>query len=194
MSYYRRGYYGFTMSPVVWLITINLLVFIIVNLARLKGYNLYPHLGVQGASVLSQPWTLVTAMFVHGGFWHLFANMITLFFFGNFLSQLVNYGRFFIVYFIGGIAGNLLFILLAPPFDIAVGASGALFALGGALAFLRPKVPVFIFPIPAPVPLFVAVIGGFIILSFLPGVAWQAHLGGMLVGLVAGYIFRKQRF
>ena len=46
------------------------------------------------------------------------------------------------------------------------------------------------FPIPAPIPLWVAVIGGFIILTFLPYIAWEAHLGGLLFGLVVGYILK----
>lgn len=76
--------------------------------------------------------------------------------------------------------------------SIAIGASGAIFALGGALTMMRPQLKVIVFPIPAPLPLWTAVIGGFIILSFLPFVAWQAHLGGLIVGLVAGYIFRRR--
>jgi membrane associated rhomboid family serine protease len=73
-----------------------------------------------------------------------------------------------------------------------VGASGAIFALGGALAMLRPKLPVLVFPIPVPMPLWIAVIGSFVVLSFIPSVAWQAHLGGLIVGLVAGYFFRRR--
>ena len=76
--------------------------------------------------------------------------------------------------------------------SIAVGASGAVFAVGGALAVMRPKLKVFIFPIPLPLNLWIAVIGGLVILSFLPYVAWQAHLGGLIVGLIAGYIFRRK--
>ena len=74
-----------------------------------------------------------------------------------------------------------------------MGASGAIFAVAGALTVMAPKMRVFIFPIPAPLPLWVAVIGGFIILSFFPNVAWQAHLGGLILGLVAGYILRGRR-
>jgi len=85
-----------------------------------------------------------------------------------------------------------MFILLGPPFATAVGASGAVFALGGALAIMRPKLKVIIFPIPIPLDLWIAVIGGFLVISFLPYIAWQAHLGGLVTGLVAGYFFRKR--
>lgn len=86
-------------------------------------------------------------------------------------------------------------MLLAPPLSIAIGASGAVFALGGALAVMRPKLRVLVFPVPVPMPLWVAVIGGFVIISFLPNVAWQAHLGGLAFGTIGGYFFRrKERF
>ena len=138
------------------------------------------------------PVALLTSMFMHAGFWHLFANMLTLFFFGSYFYQLVGTGRFLAVYFGGGILGNILYLLLGEPISIMVGASGAVFALGGALAIMRPKLRVFIFPIPIPMPLWVAVIGGFLIISFFPNVAWQAHLGGLIFGLIAGYFFRRR--
>jgi len=97
-----------------------------------------------------------------------------------------------IIYFGGGILGSILYILLGEPLSIAVGASGAVFALGGTLAMMRPKLKVIVFPIPVPLPLWVAVIGGFVILSLLPFIAWQAHLGGLIIGLIAGYIFRRK--
>jgi membrane associated rhomboid family serine protease len=118
--------------------------------------------------------------------------MLTLYFFGTYLSRLVGEGKFLFVYFGGGILGNILFLLLAPPFSVAVGASGAIFALGGALAVMRPRIPVFVFPIPLPIPLWLAVIGGFLLLSFLPYIAWQAHLGGLILGLIAGYFFKRR--
>jgi membrane associated rhomboid family serine protease len=170
------------------LVIINLLLFI----ATLIVGELIFLLGLQPAGVLSRPWTIVTSMFLHASFWHIFANMLTLFFFGTYLSRLVGNKKFLLVYFGGGILGNILFMLLASPFSIAVGASGAIFALAGALVLMRPKLPVIIFPIPLPIPLWVAVIGGFLILSFLPLIAWQAHLGGLVFGLIAGYIFRRR--
>ena len=132
-------------------------------------------------------------MFMHGGLWHVLANMLTLYFFGSYLSRLVGESKFLITYLGGGILGNILFILLAPPFSVAVGASGAVFALGGVLTAMMPKLRVFIFPIPVPLPLWVAVIGGFIILSFLPYIAWQAHLGGLGFGLIIGYFLRRRK-
>ncbi|MFQ6121589.1 MAG: rhomboid family intramembrane serine protease [Dehalococcoidales bacterium] len=148
--------------------------------------------GLQPASFLLRPWTIVTNLFIHAGLWHILANMLTLFFFGTYLYRLVGKNKFLIVYFGGGILGNILFILLAPPFSIAVGASGAIFALGGALTVMRPRLPVVIFPIPVPIPLWLAVIGGFLILSFMPYIAWQAHLGGLVLGLIAGAFFKRR--
>ena len=184
-----RSYQGFRLTPIWVLIGLNLLFFI----ATLIAPALILLLGLQPASLLLRPWTIVTSIFVHGGFGHIFANMLTLYFFGRYLSQLIGDGRFLAVYFGGGILGSILFILLASPFSVAVGASGAVFALGGALTVLVPRLRVFIFPIPVPIPLWGAVIGGFVILSFLPFIAWQAHLGGLIVGLIAGYFFRRNR-
>ena len=193
MSYYYGRYQGFRMGLILWLITINLLMFVLTALAAITGrVSLVSLLGVRGATFLSQPWTLFTAMWLHGSFWHILANMITLHFFGTYLSKLVGNRKFLSVYLIGGVVGNLLFALIAPPFATAIGASGAIFAAGGALAMMRPKTPVYVFPIPAPIPLIGAVIGGFVVLSFFPGIAWEAHLGGLIVGLIAGYFFRRQ--
>jgi len=186
MSY--RRYRGFSLSPALILIIVNFLLFI----ATLIAPQLVFLLGLQPESFLSRPWTIVTSMFMHAGFGHIFVNMFTLYFFGGSVSRLLGDGRFLIVYFGGGILGSILFMLLAPPFSIAIGASGAVFALGGALAVMRPKMRVFVFPIPLPIPLWIAVIGGFLILSFFPYVAWQAHLGGLVFGLILGYIFRRR--
>ena len=177
------------LNPVFVIIALNLGLF----LATAVSEDLIFYLGLQPASVLKEPWTVVTSMFVHSGFFHFFANMITLFFFGTSLHRLIGDRRWLLIYFGGGILGSIFFILLGPEFAIAVGASGAVFALGGALAVMRPNLRVFIFPIPAPIPLWIAVIGGFVLLSFIANVAWEAHLGGLLFGLGAGYLFRGRR-
>ncbi len=183
-----RSYPADGLNVILILVIINFVIFF-ATLIRPEFIYL---LGFQPAAFFSRPWTVVTAMFVHAGFWHIFANMLTLYFFGSYFSRLVGRDKFLFVYFVGGIVGNLLFWALASPFAVAVGASGAVFALAGGLVMMRPKLPVIIFPIPLPIPLFVAVIGGFLILSFMPLVAWQAHLGGLIVGLIAGYISRRK--
>jgi len=183
-----KSYQGFKLTPIWLLITVSFLVFIATSINQ----DLVLLLGLQPVSFLARPWTIVTNLFVHSSLWHILANMMTLYFFGTYLYRLLGENKFLIVYFGGGILGNILFLLLGPSFSIAVGASGAVFALGGVLAVMRPKLPVFVFPIPAPIPLWIAVIGGFFIISFLPYIAWQAHLVGLVFGLIAGYFFRKR--
>ena len=148
-------------------------------------------LGLNRLLFLDRPWTLLTSMFVHADFWHIFANMFTLYFFGNYVHALIGEKKFLIVYFLGGFAGGALYLLMASPLSIAVGASGAIFAVAGVLVVMRPNLRVIVFPIPLPVPLWVAVLGGFVIMSFASFVAWQAHLGGLALGLIAGLIFRR---
>lgn len=184
------------LNPVLVIISLNIGVFIATTISS----GLVGDLGLWSPAEVffEQPWGIVTSMFVHDGFFHLFANMITLFFFGSFLNRLIGSGKLLLVYFGGGILGNIFFVLLGTllypdSLALAVGASGAVFALGGALAVMQPNLRVFIFPIPAPMPLWIAVIGGFVILSFLPYIAWEAHLGGLLFGLIAGYLFKGRR-
>ena len=180
------------LNPLWVLIGLNVILFIVTLIDR----DVVFLLGFQPATFFSQPWTIVTSLFIHRDWWHIIANMITLYFFGRNLFRLVGENKFLTVYFIGGIVGNILFMLLAPPLSRVVGASGAVFALGGALAVMRPKLKVLVFPIPVPLPLWAVVIGAFAILIVVPAIAWQAiawqaHLGGLIVGLIAGYFFRK---
>jgi membrane associated rhomboid family serine protease len=173
-------------NAVLFLIALNILTFI----ACLLRPEIRYFLGLIPALFPQQPWTIVTNMFVHVGFGHILFNMISLYFLGSFSLRLVGERNFLIVYFLGGIVGNVLFILLANPLSMGVGASGAIFALGGALAAIAPRIRVFVFPIPAAIPLWVA-IALFLLISFLPGIAWQAHVGGLILGLGAGYFLKK---
>ena len=183
-----RNYRRSSQTPVWALIGTNVLLFI----ASLSVPGLILFLGLLPADVSVRPWTVITSLFLHGGIGHLLVNMITLYFFGRNLGLLVGNKKLLAVYFTGGILGNLLYLLLASPFSIVIGASGAIFALGGVLTMMRPKLKVLVFPIPVPIPLWTAVIGGFLIVSFFPNVAWQAHLGGLAFGLGLGYFFRRR--
>ena len=136
---------------------------------------------------------MVTNLFVHASFGHILFNMLALLFLGSFTARLVGERSFVAVYFAGGILGNIFYMITAPSHAVAVGASGAIFALGGVLVALAPKVKVIVFPVPAPLPLWIAVIGGFFILMIIPNVAWQAHLGGLVLGLGAGEFLKRKR-
>jgi membrane associated rhomboid family serine protease len=190
------------MNPILVIISLNVGIAIATAISQGLVFDLALYSPFE--LFLDYPWGLVTSMFVHDGFFHLFANMITLYFFGSFLSRIIGSGRLLFIYLVGGLVGGVFFVLLGTLLNpdsvsLAVGASGAVFALGGALTVMAPKIKVVIFPIPAPMPLWVAVVGIFIVLTLLPmlnaftNIAWQAHLGGFLFGLVVGYIFKGQR-
>ena len=133
-------------------------------------------------------------MFVHVEIWHILGNMLTLFFFGRVVYQLIGTKWFLLVYFVGGIAGNLLYIWLGEPYAIAIGASGAVYALAGALVVMMPTMKVTLYGV-IPMPLWAFVLIFLVLWSipgFIPGIAWQGHLGGFVVGIIAGFIFRRR--
>jgi uncharacterized protein len=184
------------LNPVFIIIGINVIIFIAVNissglltnLALWAPLDLYTHYS----------WGIVTSMFTHQSFTHILFNMLTLYFFGSYLLKMIGTKNFLIIYFGGGLLGGIFFVLIStlmnPNIGVAaIGASGAIFALGGTLAVLMPRMKVYIMFIPIPVPLWIAVIGGCIIMSFFSNVAWEAHLGGLLFGLAAGYIIKRQK-
>lgn len=116
----------------VWLIGINVAVFIIIRLAMLKGIELTPLLTMhRGAVVGGQYWRLLTSMFTHEELFHLASNCYALYIYGLILERGIGRGRFAAVYFSGGLLGNLLsFAFMQNP---SIGASGAVFGLLGAV-------------------------------------------------------------
>jgi membrane associated rhomboid family serine protease len=189
------------LNPVFIIIGINVFIFIAANISDTLAYNLglwapldYYLNGYMGYGGV---WGIFTSMFTHVSFTHILFNMLTLYFFGNYLLKLTGVKQFLIIYIGGGLMGGVFFVLLSTLFNFniawAIGASGAIFALGGTLAVLMPRMKVYIMFIPIPVPLWIAVIGGCIVMSFFANVAWEAHLGGLLFGLAAGYIIKRQK-
>ncbi len=191
-------------TGVLIIILVNVLVFILVRLRPEYVFDPFLptafHLGLNPDTFAHEPWTIITTCFVHYDFYHILGNMVTLYFFGTYLTMLVGEAKFLATYLVGGLVGSvcyLLWALYAPwgnPGETAIGASGAVFAVGGALAVLQPNLKVLLFFI-IPMPLWVAVIGGFVLLTVLAGtlgIAWEAHLGGLVVGLAAGLYFRRR--
>ncbi len=180
-------HFNFSRYKSVWvLIAINTFVFIVTTIRPDIGDSL----ALTKPFLNSNYWTILTAMFVHANFLHIFSNMLTLYFFGIFCLQLIDDKWFWIVYLVGGIFGNILYLLIGPTNSAVVGASGAIFAIGGVIAMIRPAQKVYVYFV-IPMPLWVAIGIAFGITVIIPGVAWQAHLGGLIVGLIAGFFFRQ---
>jgi len=196
-----RTYRPINLNVLWFLIALNVLIFILeivigeypIERAGEIVNKVVLLLGLRPDQLSQQPWTIISSMFVHGGFAHILFNTISLYFLGSFFLRAVGERSFLAVFFLGGLAGNALYILLAPPNVTGIGASGAIFAIGGALAVLVPRVPVYIFFIPIAMPLWVAILIFFLLSFLFSGIAWQAHLGGLLGGLIAGFVLRRRR-
>jgi membrane associated rhomboid family serine protease len=156
--------------------------------------------------------TLITSMFMHGGWIHIAFNMLFLWIFGNNIEDSMGRFRFAVFYLVGGIAAGLTHIFLSGGSEVpTLGASGAIAAVLGAYALLYPRARVltlvfalfiFIVEIPAMI-----MLGIWLLLQFLPaiqqfsapdnlgggGVAYFAHIGGFLFGLAAIKLFATRR-
>ena len=135
-----------------------------------------------------KPYQLVTHMFAHGGFFHLFFNMFVLWMFGTLLERVWGPKRFFIFYFVCGLAAGVAHLLLEN--SPAVGASGAIMGLFAAYAYLFPNTELIIFPIPVPVKAkyAVAIMAAFDLFGGVypsgSNIAHFAHLGGLVMGFI----------
>ena len=140
---------------------------------------------------LLRPWTFVTYMFLHGGYQHLFFNMLGLFFFGPPLERRLGGGRFLGLYFVGGVSGALFSLATQNPI---VGASAGVFAVSLGFARYWPNAIILIFGI-IPVRAWfmvasmtlLAILGSQGIAVGQGNVAHLAHLGGF----VGGWIYLK---
>ena len=97
------------------------------------------------AYVMVRPWTLVTYMFMHGGFTHILFNMLGLYFFGPRLEEELGGTRFLLLYFISGLMGAVLSFL--TPNAAIIGASGAVYGIFLGFAFFWPRERIYIWGI-----------------------------------------------
>lgn len=171
------------------------------------------------ASILTSPWTLLTVMLVHAGPFHIFANMVTFYFFGTPFEKMVGSRKLLEFYILSGLAAsigyilfhNMLYILHGatygggmPTLGPAVGASGAVVAVFGAVAMLYPDAEVLLyFFIPMKVKTALSLFAGLetvnlaataagFRLPVLGGFASSAHLAGLAVGVYYGYRLRQR--
>lgn len=213
--YYDNGNNFISQIPTVTknLVAINILMFIATlvneNFMVANFAMFYP------ASPFFKPWQILTHMFMHGGFWHIFFNMYSLLMFGSILERSLGPKKYLIFYFVTGLGAVALhtgvewmqarvFIangavhayqrLLMTP---TLGASGAIYGVLIGFAMLYPQARlILIFP-PIPVKakwlviIFVAIELVFSINGIQDGVAHFAHLGGMLFGWLLIRWWRK---
>jgi membrane associated rhomboid family serine protease len=147
------------------------------------------HLGLVPASVTHNlmVWQFVTYMFLHGGVFHLFFNMLNLYMFGNELERYWGTSRFIRYYFLTGIGAGVFAWLVAinnPNPIVVVGASGAIFGLLIAYGLTYPDRIVYLnFLLPIKVKWLVVIMGCLSFISSQGGlVGFVAHIGGMVVG------------
>jgi membrane associated rhomboid family serine protease len=157
--------------------------------------------------------TIFTAMFMHGGLFHVAGNMLYLWIFGDNVEDTLGHGRFLLFYLLSGVAAALAQIAVHPDSRIPmVGASGAVSGVLGAYLLLFPYARVLVLLIfgffvrivrwPA-----IIVLGFWIVVQFLNGLitvsvaaggaaggtAWFAHIGGFLAGIVLLFLMRPRR-
>jgi membrane associated rhomboid family serine protease len=178
------------------LIIINVGVFLLQVATHLLGSNfiaLYFGLIPERVTEDLMLWQLVTYMFLHGGIFHIFFNMLTLFMFGNDLERYWGTPRFLKYFFITGIGAGLCSWVVAPhSLSVVIGASGAIYGLLLAYGVTYPNRVVYVnFLFPIKVKWLVIIMGAMAFISSIggsePGVAHIAHLGGMVIG----YLFLR---
>ncbi len=196
-----------SLSVTMILILINIIAFI-VFLVLLSFYKnpefLYDFIAIKPSNILQGKylWTFVTSMFMHGSFFHIFANMFSLFFIGSLVEKILGVKRYFYFYMLSGLLAGVFFVFSSFlfPADLntfAVGASGALFGLVGLLVLLTPNLPVFIMFIPIPIKMKYAGPGILIVLWFISiagnvPIGNTAHFGGLIVGIVYGLYLKNK--
>ena len=151
-----------------------------------------------------RPWQLITHMFMHGGFWHIFFNMYTLFFFGVVLERVWGSKKFLLYYFVTGLgaAACHLGVMYLQGVDYnlpTVGASGAVYGvlLGYGMLFPNNRITMlFPFPVTLKAKWFVLIFGGIELVTGIfdtsSGIAHFAHLGGMLFGILLILYWKKR--
>ncbi len=148
------------------------------------------------------PWQFVTSIFLHGSFDHYLVNAIVMLFFGSELERRVGSKKYLEIFLLSGIVGNMFYILFAyatSNFAPAVGASGALYGVMGALAIIAPEIRVllfFVIPVDIKTATLLFAVYNIVMLplSYQTGVAYIAHIGGLLVGLYYGKKISSRRF
>ncbi len=154
--------------------------------------------------IASQPWRLITSAFLHGSPLHILFNLYALYVFGPVLERFLGRARYAALYLVGALGGSVGVVLVWQLYLVtggastkwldglftpasAYGASGAIFALMGALLVLRKAIGLQLFQI-------VLVVGVNLAFGFfVRGIAWQAHVGGLATGAAIAAVYLLTR-
>ena len=180
------------LTPTTFLIITNLLVYVYTsvvggNFIETSDGALYQWGQFNFYVINGRYWQLLTSIFVHVDIIHLSLNMLFLLIFGFRAEVLFSSEEYFFVYFLSGLSGNLLTLLLMHPLTLSAGASGAIFGIFGAcVIYLRKTFGQSIVG---------ALLYSFLLLMMTAGrdVNIFAHFGGLAAGLVIGYAVAKSR-
>ena len=197
------------------LIVANVLVFLYeLQLGSSAAQEFMYTWGLVPARLVSAPggaWeTIYTSMFLHGGWFHILSNMWVLFIFGDNVEARMGRMKYLIFYVLSGTAAGLLQTYILPTSQIPmVGASGAIAGVLGAYLVLFPRsrvaslVPIFFIFTIVEIPAFLFLIFWFFsqLYSGLfsiqggagSGIAWWAHIGGFVFGLLMSFFFANRR-
>ncbi len=159
----------------------------------------------------SHAWlTIFTAMYLHGGWEHIVGNMLYLWIFGNNVEDRMGHVGYFVFYTVSGVAAALMQVAVDPTSTVpTIGASGAIAGVLGAYLLLYPHAEIyflvffFVFVTTISLPAVIVLMGWFLMqlaygmsswgLSMGGGVAWWAHVGGFLTGMLLTPLFIRRR-
>ena len=178
-------------NVVMYIVIANIIAFIFQQLS--PGFQ--EIMLLDSKLVFEEPWRLITHLFVHGSFFHIFFNMYVLFMFGTLVENRIGSKRFLFVYFLSGILAGLAFSLIHPA-SMGLGASGAIMAVLGIVIIQFPHLKVLFFLV---IPMSIRTAG--IIIAMIDifglisptqtGIAHISHLVGLACGLAYAYFLPK---
>ncbi len=193
------------------LIAINVLIFLYqVSLDPFSRNHLVMAYGLVPSRL--DPAALLTSMFLHGGWLHILGNMWFLWIFGDNVEDILGHGRYLVFYLLCGVTAALVHVAFNPLSRVpTVGASGAIAGVMGAYVVKFPRsriltlVPIFVFFTTIEVPAILMLLYWFAIQFFSGigsigyshlsegGVAWFAHIGGFVAGILAILVMRPRK-
>lgn len=194
----ERTIYGGRATSGRPIVTITLmLICLALWLGELASDTVFSELAFASFLGDTQPWRFITGAFLHdpNGPYHIALNMYTLWLVGGYLEPMLGRARYLVSYLLCALGGNVAWLWFSTPaageagswYTAVVGASGAIFGLFGLLVLVNRDQQRDLRSI------YIIVGINFAIGFILPGIAWQAHLGGFLVGLVCGAVLTMLR-